>query len=79
MGALFETNKIRWTLATSKTAVPALAQTERSYDHLNALMREIGDARVWAGLHWRQAISDGMKIGRRVAAKVTKYHFRPTS
>ena len=79
VSAFFETNKISWTLTTSKTAVPALVQTERTYDHLNALMREIGDARVWAGLHWRQAINDGMKIGRRVAAKVTKHYFRPTS
>ena len=58
--------------------MPALVQTERTYHHRNALMREIGDARVWAGLHWRQAVRDGMKIGRRVSAKVAKYHFRPT-
>jgi hypothetical protein len=77
VSAFFETNKITWTIATSRTAVPALVQTERTYHHLNALMREIGDARVWAGLHWRQAIRDGMKIGRRVAATVTKHCFRP--
>jgi hypothetical protein len=65
-----------WTLTTSKVAVPQLQQTERTYDHLNELMREIGNARVWAGLHWRHAIRHGEQIGRRVAAHVTKHYFR---
>jgi hypothetical protein len=38
-------------------------------------MREIGDARVWAGLHWRNSIRDGMRIGRRVAAHVDRRLF----
>jgi hypothetical protein len=70
-------NKVNWSITTSKTAVPALVQTERSYRHLNALMREIGDARVWGGLHWRHAVRDGEQIGRRVAAHVTRHYFRP--
>lgn len=77
VGAYFQTSLLTWTLTTSRTAVPAIVRTERTYDNLNTLMREIGDARVWAGLHWRHAIQDGMKIGRRVAAHVGKHYFKP--
>jgi hypothetical protein len=76
VSAFFRKNKMSWTLTTSKVAVPQLQQTERTYDRLNELMREIGNARVWAGLHWRHAIRHGEQIGRRVAAHVTKHYFR---
>ena len=39
--------------------VPALVQTQRTYDHLNVLMREIGNARIFGGLHWRHSIQHG--------------------
>jgi hypothetical protein len=77
VASFFGRNKLNWTLVTSKAAVPALVKTERTYDHVNALMREIGDARVWGGLHWRHAVRHGEQIGRRVAAHVTKNYFRP--
>jgi hypothetical protein len=66
----FGTNKIRWTITGNKTAVPQLVKTERTYRNVNELMREIGDARVWAGLHWRHSMSDGAQIGRKVAKHV---------
>ena len=65
-------------LTTSKTAVPALVKTERTYTNLMELLNEIGNARVWGGLHWRQSIQDGARIGARVAAHVQATQFRPT-
>jgi hypothetical protein len=78
VASFFGTNKVSWTIVTSKSAVPPLVQTERTYDRLNALMREIGDARVWGGLHWRHSVQHGAQIGRRVAAHVARDFFRPT-
>jgi hypothetical protein len=78
VASFFGTNKVSWTIVTSKTAVPQLVQGERTYHRLNALRREIGDARVWAGLHWRQSVRHGVQIGRRVTAHVTRHFFRPT-
>jgi hypothetical protein len=75
VAAFFGTNKVTWTLVTSKTAVPLVVKTERTCDDLNALMREIGNSRVWAGLHWRHAIRHGEQVGRRVAAHVTRNYF----
>ena len=73
----FGTNKVPWTIATSKTAVPQLVQTERTYHDLNALMRQIDDARVWAGLHWRHSMRHGDQVGRKVAKHVFENFFRP--
>jgi hypothetical protein len=52
-------------------------QTERTFHDLNALMREIADARVWAGLHWRHPIRHGAQIGRKVAKHVCDNFFGP--
>jgi hypothetical protein len=73
----FGTNKVRWTLTANKAAIPQLVRTERTYDDLNALMREIYDARVWAGLHWRHSMLNGAQVGRRVAKYVYHNFFQP--
>ena len=78
VSAFFGTLRVDWTLTTSKAAVPALVKTERSYRNLIELLGEIGNARVWGGLHWRHAIRDGALIGGRVAAHVQWHHFQPT-
>ena len=64
-----------WTLSGSKAAVPALNQTEYTYDQLNALMRDVDDARVFGGLHWRHSMRHGAQVGRRVSAYVTRNYF----
>jgi hypothetical protein len=73
----FDTSKITWTLTASKAAIPQPVQIERTYRDLNALMHEIYDARVWAGLHWRNSLLDGAKIGRQVSDHVCRHYFRP--
>lgn len=76
ISSFYGTTNVRWTLTTSKTAVPALVRTERTYTNLITLLQEIGNARVWAGLHWRQSIRDGALIGARVGAHVQATQFR---
>lgn len=61
---------------TLQAEVPELVRKTRTYRNLNELQREIGDARVWGGLHWRQAIRDGEGIGAAVARHVTRHFFR---
>ncbi len=77
VAAFFGTNKVTWTITASKITVPQLVQTERTYYDLKAVMREVDDARVWAGLHWRHSMRDGDQIGRKVAKYVTANFFRP--
>lgn len=73
----FGTRNLSWTLSGNKTAVPQLVQTERRYRNLDALDREIDNARVWSGLHWRHSMHDGDRIGREVAQRVFADYFRP--
>jgi hypothetical protein len=79
VAAYFGTNKLTWTLDTSKTAVPQVVQTHRTYTNLNAMMREIDDARIWAGLHWRHAMRHGGQIGRKVARHIVRHFFQPVT
>jgi hypothetical protein len=78
VAAFFGTTRVDWTIETSRTAVPKLVVAERRYKDLGTLLGEIGNARIWGGLHWRQAIDDGAFIGARVAAHVSLRYFQPT-
>ena len=86
----FGTNRVTWrlrggilgpTLAPDCTpaipTIPQLVQTERTYDDLNRVMREIYDARVWAGLHWRHSMMNGAQVGRKIAQHVWTNFFQP--
>jgi hypothetical protein len=75
VASFFGTNKVTWTLSVPRTSVPALTQTEYTYDQLNSLMRDVEDARVFGGLHWRQSLRHGAQVGRRVSAYVTRHYF----
>lgn len=77
VASFFHTDKIRWTLVASKAAVPPLMLTERTYHDLDAIMREVDNARVWGGLHWRHSLRHGARIGRAVARHVAKHFFQP--
>lgn len=77
VAAFFGTHKVTWTIRTSRSAVPQVIQTDRTYYSLNALMREVDDARVWAGLHWRHSMRHGGQVGRKVASHVVRKFFRP--
>jgi hypothetical protein len=73
----FGTNKLIWTITTNPAAVPRVVKTERTYYDLNALVREIYSARVWAGLHWRHSTRHGAQVGRKIAKHVCDNFFLP--
>ncbi|MFO1328848.1 MAG: vanadium-dependent haloperoxidase [Rubrivivax sp.] len=47
------------------------------YESTDDLVREIADARVWGGMHFRFSTTHGAELGRRVAEWVAKHHFQP--
>ncbi len=77
VAAFFGTHQVNWTIVTSKDAVPQLVDTERTYTDLNALMDDVADARVWAGLHYRSSMREGAVLGRQVAKHMVGGYFRP--
>jgi hypothetical protein len=77
VAAFFGTDKVEWTIETSKDAVPQLVQTKRTYTSLTAIMGDVDNARLWAGLHYRNSMIEGSALGSQVAKHVTTGYFRP--
>ena len=76
VAAYFGTNKVTWTVTAT---APQAVLKERTYKDVNALMREVDNARIWAGLHWRHSMRHGAQVGRKVAQHVTRNYFQPAS
>ena len=53
----------------------SFSNSTRNFDRLSVAMREIIDARVWAGIHFRTADAQGHVMGRKVAHELTKSYF----
>jgi VCPO second helical-bundle domain len=51
----------------------------RTYDKFNDIEKEIVDARVFGGMHFRHSDMNGAQLGRKVAKNLIKNFFRPTS
>jgi hypothetical protein len=49
----------------------------RHFDKANDLRREIIDARLWAGLHYRFSSVAGVVLGRKIAMFDLRHAFRP--
>lgn len=63
----FGANEIPMTISSDVT------QTCRTYGSLREIRNEVGDARVWGGLHFRSAMEDGDRIGQDVAREASRY------
>jgi hypothetical protein len=65
----FRTDRI-WFRATSMSS-----GTTRSFGRLSAATEEVIDARVWSGIHFRNADEDGARIGKEVARWRDRHFF----
>jgi hypothetical protein len=52
--------------------------TSRVYKNVQDVQNEIVDARVWAGLHFRNSVVQGENLGNQVAAWDLRQAFQPT-
>jgi hypothetical protein len=55
----------------------AFANETRSFGSFDAALEEIEDARVWAGLHFRNADEQGRLLGENVADYMASHYFQP--
>jgi hypothetical protein len=67
----FATDTIAFTLSSNKS------HTTRSFDRFSHATKEVIDARVWAGIHFRTADEQGAVLGNKVAHWLTKHYFQP--
>jgi hypothetical protein len=57
--------------------VPSLTGLgDRHFDRVKDLEDEVGNARIWGGIHYRSAVEDGIVIGRKVVRQVLAHHFQ---
>ena len=69
---LFQTRQLQLTLIS--TAVPGVV---RHYDSGRALRRDVVDARVWLGIHFRFADTASRDMGRRLTDWILDRYFQP--
>jgi PAP2 superfamily len=74
--AFFGTDKVPFT-ATSNKCLP-MPCPPRSFGRFSDALKEIIDARVWGGIHFRTADVQGAVLGKKVVAYMTKHYFEPT-
>jgi hypothetical protein len=78
--AALGTNWINVTIRGSADGTANNWATVKTYDKVNDLQCEIVDARVWAGLHYRESgVAGGVVIGRKVAHWTLKRYFLPAT
>jgi hypothetical protein len=58
------------------STVPDLQQPRRYYARASDLTQEVTNARVWGGIHFRDATTEGLVLGERVADWTLKRNFR---
>ncbi len=54
------------------------SNSSRSFERFSEAIKEIIDARVWAGIHFRTADMHGAVLGKKVAHYLQKHYFQPT-
>ena len=57
-------------------AVPQIVKETRTYAGLADIVREVDNARIWGGLHYRHSMDDGEAQGMAVARHVLGARFR---
>ena len=51
---------------------------DRHFDTVRELTKEVGEARIWGGIHFRTAVEDGIRMARQTAAEVLDDNFERT-
>jgi PAP2 superfamily len=73
--AFFGTDRVPFT-AESNKCFPAPCPP-RSFDRFSDALKEIIDARVWGGIHFRTADVQGAVLGKKVAHYLKQHYFQP--
>jgi hypothetical protein len=67
----FGTDRIGFSAFSNKSC------TTRSFERFSHALKEVIDARVWAGIHFRTADTQGAVLGRKVSHYMTRHYFQP--
>lgn len=48
-----------------------VTQTTHTFDDTNELVKEVENARIYGGMHYRHSVKDGRTLGGKVADKLS--------
>jgi hypothetical protein len=71
LNEFFGTKKVTITLSSATT------NTSRTFGNTDDLIKEIIDARVFGGMHYRTSVRHGAVIGKKVAQAMSQKYFQP--
>jgi hypothetical protein len=72
----FGTDRVTFTV-TSNKCLPAPCRP-RTFNRFSDALKEVIDARVWGGIHFRTADVQGAVLGKKVAHYLQKHYFQPS-
>ena len=75
MQEFFGTDKIGFDIVSSR--FPGTPDQTRHFDRFSQALKEVIDARVWGGIHFRTADTQGAVLGKKVAHWERKHFFQP--
>jgi hypothetical protein len=81
----FGTDRITFTAQSNKCPAPPPpiptggTCPPRSFDRFSEALREVIDARVWSGIHFRNADVQGAVLGKKVAHWLDKHYLQPVN
>jgi hypothetical protein len=58
-------------------ASPATPSVTHRWTNLNVFVKEVSEARIWAGFHYRTSTEVGADMGRRIGAHVVANYLQP--
>jgi hypothetical protein len=77
--AVLGTPRIRVTIHGSADGTPTNWAATRTFTRARDLRRQVANARVWAGLHYRSSAAAGLVLARKVTRWTLRRFFQPTS
>lgn len=75
MRQFFGTDRVAFDVVSSR--FPGTPAQTRHFDRFSQALEEVIDARVWGGIHFRTADTQGAVIGRKVVDWQREHYFRP--
>lgn len=75
MEEFFGTDKIEFDIVS--TRFPGTPAQTRHFDRFSEALKEVIEARVWGGIHFRTADTQGAVLGKKVAKWERKHFFKP--
>ena len=72
MKEFFGTDKIAFDIVS-----PRFPTQPRHFERFSDALKEVVDARVWGGIHFRTADVQGKVLGKKVAHWERKHYFQP--